>query len=156
MLYQFQVYNKVIQLQIHIYSFIFRFRLLQNIEQCSLCYTVGCFWLSLLYIVIVYVGFPGSAEVKNQLSMVETQEKWVESLGREDPLERGMATHSSILAWKISWTEDPVGLQSMESKRVRHDSCVCLSQAPNVSLPQHFSSGNHKLVFDIQKSVSLL
>ena len=70
--------------------------------------TVGCFWLSLLYIVIVYVGFPGSAEVKNPLSMVETQEKWVQSLGREDPLEREMATHSSILVWKTSWTEDPV------------------------------------------------
>ena len=58
----------------------------------------------------MYVGFPGSAEVKNPLSMVETQEKWVQSLGREDPLEREMATHSSILAWKISWTEEPGGL----------------------------------------------
>ena len=69
----------------------------------------------------MYVGFPGSAEVKNPLSMVETQEKWVESLGREDPLERGMATHSSILAWKISWTEDPVELQSIGSLRDGQD-----------------------------------
>jgi len=45
---------------------------------------------------------------------------------------------------------------SMESQRVRHNSRLCLSQAPKVSLPQHFSSGNHKLVFDIHKSVSVL
>ena len=49
--------------------------------------------------------------VKNQLLMQET---WVRSLGQEDPLEKGMATHSSILAWKIPWTEEPEGLQSME------------------------------------------
>ena len=45
--------------------------------------------------------------------MQETQEMWVPSLGREDPLEKAMATHSSILAWKIPWTEEPGGLQSM-------------------------------------------
>ena len=43
------------------------------------------------------------------------------SLGREDPLEKDMATHSSILAWEIPWTEEPGGLQSMKSQRVRHD-----------------------------------
>ena len=42
-------------------------------------------------------------------------------LGQEDPLKKGMAIHSSILAWRISWTEEPGGLQSMESQRVRHD-----------------------------------
>ena len=47
-----------------------------------------------------------------------TRETWVESLGGEDPLEKGMATHSSILAWRISWTEDPGGLQSMGLQRV--------------------------------------
>ena len=41
------------------------------------------------------------------------QETWVQSLGREDPLEKGMATYSSILAWRIAWTEEPGGLQSM-------------------------------------------
>ena len=45
----------------------------------------------------------------------------VRSLGREDALEKEMATHSSILAWKILWAEEPGGLQSMESKRVGHD-----------------------------------
>ena len=49
------------------------------------------------------------------------RETWVQSLGREDPLEEGMATQSSILAWKILWTEEPGGLQSMELQRVIHD-----------------------------------
>ena len=50
-----------------------------------------------------------------------TQETQVRSVGREDPLEKEMATHSSILAWRIPWTEEPGGLQSMESQRVRHN-----------------------------------
>ena len=49
------------------------------------------------------------------------QETWVQSLGQEDPLEKGVATHSSILAWRIPWTEEPGGLQSMGSQRVGHD-----------------------------------
>ena len=53
--------------------------------------------------------------------MQETQETQVRSLGQEDPLEKGMATHSSSLGWKISWTEEPSGLQSVGSRRVRHN-----------------------------------
>ena len=53
--------------------------------------------------------------VKNLLAVQET---WVRSLGREDPLEKGMAAHSHILAWEIPWSEEPCGLQSMGSKRV--------------------------------------
>ena len=49
------------------------------------------------------------------------QETWVPSLGQEDPLEKEKATHSSILAWRIPWTEEPGGLQSMGSQRVGHD-----------------------------------
>ena len=49
------------------------------------------------------------------------QETWVRSLGREDPLEKEMATHSSIFAWRIPWTEEPGGLQSMESQTVRNN-----------------------------------
>ena len=56
--------------------------------------------------------------VRNPPAMQET---WVQSLGQEDPLEEEMATHSSILAWRIPWTEEPGGLQSMVSQRVRHD-----------------------------------
>ena len=59
--------------------------------------------------------------VKNPPAMQETQEVQVRFLGWEDPLEKEMATHSSILAWKIPCSEEPGGLQSMESKRVRHD-----------------------------------
>ena len=57
-------------------------------------------------------------KVKNLSTMQETQ---VRSLGWEDPLEKGKATHSSILAWRIPWTEEPGGPQSMGSQRVRHD-----------------------------------
>jgi len=46
---------------------------------------------------------------------------WVQSLGQKDPLEKEMATHSSNLAWEIPWTEEPGGLESMGSQRVRHD-----------------------------------
>ena len=49
------------------------------------------------------------------------EETWVRSLGREDPLEKGMATHSSILAWRVTWTEEPGGLQLMRLQRVGHD-----------------------------------
>ena len=49
------------------------------------------------------------------------QEIQVQSLGQEDPLEKGMATYSSILSWRIPWTEEPGGLQSMGSQRVRRD-----------------------------------
>ena len=55
--------------------------------------------------------------VKNLPAIEETL---LQSLGQEDPLEKETATHSSILAWKIPWTEEPVGLQSMGSQRVRH------------------------------------
>ena len=49
------------------------------------------------------------------------QETQIQSLGQEDPLEKEMATHYSILAWKIPWTEEPGGLQSMRLQRVKHD-----------------------------------
>ena len=55
-------------------------------------------------------------QVKNLPAMQETQELWVQSLGWEDPLEKETATHSNILAWKIPWTEEPGGLQSMGSQ----------------------------------------
>ena len=64
------------------------------------------------------MGFPSGSVVKNSPAMQETQ---VQSLGQEDPLEEGMATHSSILAWIIPWTEESGGLQSIGSQRVGHD-----------------------------------
>ena len=64
------------------------------------------------------MGFPIGLGVKNLPAMQETR---VRSLGRDDPLEKGMATHSSMLAWRIPWTKEPGMLQSMLSQRVRHD-----------------------------------
>ena len=59
----------------------------------------------------------GGSHIKHLLTMQET---WVQSLGREDPLEKEMAAHSSILAWRIPWTEELGRLQSMGSQRVGH------------------------------------
>ena len=60
--------------------------------------------------------------VTNNTSLnIHVQETWVWSLDWEDPLEEGMAAHSSILAWRIPWTEEPGGLQSLGSQRVRHN-----------------------------------
>ena len=69
-------------------------------------------------------AFPRGARDKEptcQCRRPETLEICVLSLGQEDPLEEGTATHSSILDWRIPWTEEPGGLQSIESQRVRHD-----------------------------------
>ena len=64
------------------------------------------------------MGFPGRSVVKNQPAIQETQ---VPPLGWEDPLEKEIATHSSIVAWEIPWTEEPGGLKSMGSQKVGHD-----------------------------------
>ena len=61
-------------------------------------------------------GAPLVAQMVKSLPAV--QETWVQSLGREDPLEKGKATHSSNLAWRIPWTEEPGGLQSMGPKEL--------------------------------------
>ena len=64
------------------------------------------------------MGFPGGADGRASAPMQETQ---VQSLGWENPLEKGMATHFSILTWRIPWTEESGGLQSTELQRVRHN-----------------------------------
>ena len=75
----------------------------------------------------VYIGESLMAQLvknipaKNLHAMQETQETWFRSLGQEDPLEKEMATHSCILAWRIPWTEEPGGLESMGVQRIRHD-----------------------------------
>ena len=66
---------------------------------------------------LVPVGVPGGSTVKNPPVMQQLQETQVGSLGQEDPLEEGMATHSSILAWTIPWAEESGGLQSMGLKK---------------------------------------
>ena len=68
--------------------------------------------------IYLFQAFLVAQMVKN---LSATQETWVQSLGQEDPLEKGMATHSSILAWRIPWTEEPGRLQSTGSQRVERD-----------------------------------
>ena len=60
----------------------------------------------------------------------DAKKRWVRSLGQEDPLDEEMATHSRILAWKIIWTEEPGGLQSMGLQRVGHDCTYCPPPTP--------------------------
>ena len=69
----------------------------------------------------IYIGFPRGSVVKNLPAAQEIQDTRVQSLGGEDPLEEGTAAHSSVLAWRIPWTKEPGGLQSMGLQRVRHD-----------------------------------
>ena len=71
-------------------------------------------WMNFIQVSTILVA----QMVKNLPAMQET---WVQSLGRENPLEKGIATHSSILAWRIPWTEEPGGLQSVGSERVRQN-----------------------------------
>ena len=66
-----------------------------------------------IYLLFI-LGFPGGSVVKN---LPVKQEIWVQSLGQEDPLEKEMATHSSIFAWRIPWTGEPGRLQSMGSQK---------------------------------------
>ena len=77
-----------------------------------------CVSISVLQIRSSIPCFPGGSVVENLPAMQETQ---VRSLDQEDPLEKEMTTHSSILVWKIPWTEEPGGLQSMVSQGVGHD-----------------------------------
>ena len=82
----------------------------------SLC---KMFSLHFIYLLIYFFwAFFVAQTVKNLPTMQET---WVQFLGQEDPLEKGMATHSIILAWRILWTEEPGGLQSMGWQRVGHN-----------------------------------
>ena len=78
-----------------------------NSQQAVLHSSYSTFWVSLV-----------AQMVKNLPAMKET---WVQSLGQEDSLEKGMATHASLLAWRIPWTEDPGGLQSIGLQKVRHN-----------------------------------
>ena len=66
----------------------------------------------------LFVSFAVAQRVKR---LPATRETWVRALGQEDPLEKEMATHSSTLAWRIPWTKEAGGLQSMESQRVGHN-----------------------------------
>ena len=88
----------------------------------SLSPFMSFFWIIWTILVFCLEGFPDG--LKRLPPMQETR---VRSLGQEDPLEKEMATHSSTLAWRIPWTEEPGRLQSMGSQRVRHDWATSLS-----------------------------
>ena len=90
----------------HVHGFPF-LHIITNI--CHLCFFI---------IAILIGGLPGGASGKGPTCKWEM---WVQSLGWEDPLEKDMAIHSSILAWRIPWTEEPGGLQSIGSHRVGHN-----------------------------------
>ena len=100
-------------IQLH-YGFVFR-RFIQGLEM----------------LIITSLGFPGSSMVKNPPA---TQEMWVRSLGKEDPLEEQTASHSNILAWEIPWTEEPGRILSMGLQRVRHD-CVTKHTQTHITWP---------------------
>ena len=78
------------------------------------------FFSLLLLLLFYFGGLPGGSMVKSPPAMQETPEKWVQSLGQEDSLEEEMTTHSSILVWKVPWTEEPGRLQPTGLQRVRH------------------------------------
>ena len=84
---------------------------------------VKWFFIIYMYVCVYLIYIPDRASLVAQSlkHLPPMQLTWVRSLGREDPLEKEMATHSSILAWRIPWTEEPGGLQSMGSQRVGHD-----------------------------------
>ena len=100
-------------------------------------------WNSLAFTMIQWmlaiwclVPLPWASLVAQRLKPLPgTRETWVLSLGREDPLEKGMATHSSTLAWRIPWREEPSRLQSMGSKRVGQDWGTSLSLSSTLSKP---------------------
>ena len=86
-----------------------------------------------------YVASLVAQRLKNLPAMRET---WVRFLGREDPLEKEMATHSSILAWRIPWMEEPGGLQSMGSQRVGHDWATSLIHSLMININMIISNSN--------------
>ena len=99
-----------------VFVFVWLLSLSRNIHSCH-CKWQDFFndWIIFHYI---YKASLVAQMVKNLPAMQETQ---VQPLGPEEPLEEGMATHSSILAWRIPWAEEPGGLQSLGSQRVEHD-----------------------------------
>ena len=77
--------------------------------------------LAICLFAVLYILFGASLVAQRVKRLPTLWETWVQTLGREDPLEKEMATHSSTLAWKIPWTEKLGRLQSMGSQRVGHD-----------------------------------
>ena len=81
-------------------------------------YLTNCQWFSKINNIHKVLGFPDGSAVKNPPAVQETR---VQTLGQEDPLEKVLATHSSMLAWRIPWTEEPGRMPAMGSQRVGHE-----------------------------------
>ena len=94
-------------------------KLIHNITSSYYIWVGSLFWLRPNIVKALFWLCTQLAQMVKRLPTM--RETWVWSLGREDPLEKEMATHSSILAWKIPWTEDPGGLQSVGLQRVGHE-----------------------------------
>ena len=97
---------------------------------------------------IFFRGFPRGSMVKNLLVMQKLQEMQVQSLGQEDPLEKEMSTCSSILTWKILWTEEPGGLLSMVLQRARQDWMRTEAGIPLIPAP-YCASTPHVFTFPL-------
>ena len=89
-----------------------------GLEQWSFC---NIYTYEIIMMYIITRAFQVVLEVKKPSCQSRRNETWIQSLGQEDPLEQGMAIHSSILAWRIPRTEEPGGLRSLRPQRVRHD-----------------------------------
>ena len=108
--------------------------------KCEELVTVILLWLAPAPVVLSDFRTAGTSLVAQTVKRLSTmRETWVWSLGREDPLEKEVAIHSSTLAWKIPWTEEPGRLQSMGSQRVRHDWVTSLSPSGQLSVSSAFS-----------------
>ena len=90
------------------------------ISLCPIFKVYKTLYEGLFLFIYINIGKGVSLVVQNLPAMQETEEIQVPPLGREDPLEKGMATHCSILAWRSPWTKEPGGLQTIGSKRVGH------------------------------------
>ena len=115
-------------------------------------------YVNLVYLLILSTLAPLASLVAQRIKHLPAlQETWVRSLGWEDPLEKEMAIHSSILAWRIPWTEEPGGLQSTGSQRVRHDWATSLHLAPlgRLQVWYHFPS-NHWFLWPTDIKVCLV
>ena len=93
----------------------------QGSNPCPLQWKLGVLTTGMMWNSSLFIFFTASLVAQSVKNLPAVQETRIWSLGWEDPLEKEMATHSSILAWKISWTKEPGGLQSMGSQRVGHD-----------------------------------
>ena len=132
MLYQFQVSSKMIQLYIY---------------RCIYMYVYIQVYVCVCVCVYIYIYLPFFKSLFSCLPL--TGETWVRSLGQKDSLKKGMATHSSILAWRIPWTEEPGGLQFIglkESDTHTHTGhCRVLSRIP-CAMQQFLSNYLYKVV----------